>query len=171
MKISENDYKLLVGVAEFHFKFSEYIKEYDKDLFFRAIDYAKTFSNKDGIAFDYWHEDNQKFLEELNNILEKKISSFNRLVSKVGNEREAEKIWMKKKGTNKEDVLGMNNYLMNFVQHARELSYDEFSDDDWTNFVNICKHVKNDPKFIEFATNQIKRVLGESSDFLKEFNV
>ena len=168
MKISENDYKLLVGVAEFHFKFSEYIKEYDKELFFRAVDYAKTFASKDGIEFDYWHEDNPKFLEELNTILEKKIASFKRLVSKVGNEKEAEKIWMKKKGTNREDVLGMNNYLMNFIQHARELKYDDFSDEDWTNFVNICKYIKNDPKFIEFAISQTIRVLGENNIHSKE---
>jgi hypothetical protein len=35
--------------------------------------------------------------------------------------------------------------------------------------VKITKYIKNDPKFIEFAIQQIERVLGETSDFLKEF--
>jgi len=170
MKISDKDYKLLVGLVEFHFKFSEYIRESDQEMFYRAVDYAKTYTASNGIEFDYWHEDNAKFLEELLTILLKKEMNFKRLVDKVGDEDKAANMWMKKKNTNKEDILGMKNYLSNFVRHAKELDYDSFTLEDWANFSNICKYIKDDPKFIEFAKAQIVRVLGSGSDFLKEFN-
>lgn len=169
MKISENDYKLLVGLVEFHFKFAEYVRESNPDMFYRAIDYAKTYTNSDGIQFGYWHEDNPKFLEELYAALTKIENSFKRLVNKVGDEEQAKEIWIKKKKTNKEDLLGMKNYTDNFIRHAKELDYDAFTTEDWSNFTNICKYIKNDPKFIEFAKAQIVRVLGSNSDFLKGF--
>ena len=62
MKIPKKDYTLLVGIAEFHFKFAEYVRESDSAMFFRAIDYARTYTKVDGLTFDYWHEDNKKFL-------------------------------------------------------------------------------------------------------------
>jgi hypothetical protein len=170
MKISEKDYKLLVGLVEFHFKFAEYVRESNQEMFYRAIDYAKTYTAADGVEFDYWHEDNPKFLQELSTLLIKKEASFQRLMDKVGDEEKATDIWMKKKNTNKEDVLGMKSYLSNFIRHARELDYDSFSLEDWANFANICKYIKDEPKFIEFAKAQIVRVLGSNSDFLKEFN-
>lgn len=170
MKISKDDFLLLTGLAEFHFKFSEYIRENNEEMFFRAIDYAQTFTDVKGIKFDYWHEDNKRFLEELHEIIRKKKSSFDRLITKVGDEKEAKRIWIEKKKTNNEDFLGMKNYLSNFVRHSRELDYDAFDMQDWVNFVNICKNVKNDPKFIEFAKGQVVRVLGSDCELIKEFD-
>ena len=169
MKISDKDFNLLSGMVEFHFKFSEYIRENNSDLFFRAVDYAKTFATANGIKFDYWHEDNKRFLEELNVLLNKRKTNFEKLSDKVGGE-EAKNIWMKKKNTNKDDVLGMNNYIDNFVRHARELNYDEFDDNDWSNFIAITKYVKNDQKFIDFAKLQTIRVLGSTNKFIEELN-
>lgn len=169
MKIPEKDYKLLVGLVEFHFKFSEYVRENDQELFFRAIDYAKTYAETEGVQFDYWHEDNSKFLGELYATLLKIEGSYNRLLDKVGDEEKANEIWMKKKKTHKEDLLGMKNYISNFIRHARELDYDSFTQEDWHNYVKICLRIKDDPKFVDFAKDQIKRVLGSESDFLKEF--
>ena len=120
MKISEKDYKLLVAMVEFHFKFSEYVRENNSELFFRGIDYAKTYTNSSGIEFDYWHEDNPKFLQELSAILLKRETNFQRLVDKVGDEKKAEEVWMKKKKTNKEDLLGMKNYLTNFIRQVQK---------------------------------------------------
>jgi len=170
MKISKDDFLLLTGMVEFHFKFSEYIRENNEELFFRAVDYAQTFTNAKGVSFEYWHENNKRFLDELHNILNKRKSNFDRLVNKVGNKEEATKMWMTKKKTNSEDPLGMKNYLSNFVRHARELDYDAFDMQDWINFTNITKYVKNDPKFIEFAIGQIVRVLGSDCDLIKELN-
>ena len=169
MKISKEDYDTLITIAEFHFKFSEYVRETNEELFYRAVDYGKTFSKVDGVTLQYWHEDNKKFLEELYSTLRKREMNFNNLVNKLGNEEQATEAWMEKKKTNKEDPLGMKNYLSNFVRHARELDYDSFDMNDWEHFVKITKYIKNDPKFIEFAIQQIERVLGETSDFLKEF--
>lgn len=168
MKISEKDYNLLVALAEFHFKFSEYIRESDSDMFYRALDYAKTYTKSNGIAFDYWHEDNPRFLEELLASLHKLENSYNRLVNKVGDEDKAKQIWMKKKNTNPEDLLGMKNYLTNFIRHAKELNYDDFTLEDWVNFVNICKYIDNDPKFIEFAITMISKSLGADHKLIKE---
>ena len=168
MKISEEDYKLLVGLVEFHFKFAEYIRESDADMFYRAIDYAKTYTNSDGVQFDYWHEDNPKFLEELLESLHKLENSFKRLLNKVGDEEKAKQIWMKKKNTNPEDLLGMKNYLANFTRHAKELNYDDFTLEDWSNFVNICKYIDKDDKFIEFAFSVISQSLGVDHKLTKE---
>lgn len=168
MKISEKDYKLLVGLVEFHFKFAEYIRESDSDMFYRAIDYAKTYTNSDGVQFDYWHEDNPKFLEELLTSLSKLENSYKRLINKVGDEEKAKQIWMKKKNTNAEDLLGMKNYLANFIRHARELNYDNFTLEDWANFVKICKYITNDEKFIEFAFGMISKSLGADHQLTKE---
>lgn len=171
MKINKDDYLLLTGLAEFHFKFAEYVREADQEMFYRAIDYAKTYTNSDGVKFDYWHEENPRFLEELYATLTKIENSYKRLVNKVGDEERAKEIWIKKKKTNKEDLLGMKNYISNFIRHAKELDYDSFTTEDWTNFVNICKYIKDDLKFIDFAKAQIVRVLGNDSDFLKGFDM
>lgn len=168
MKISEEDYKLLVGLVEFHFKFAEYVRESNSDMFYRAIDYAKTYTNSDGVQFDYWHEDNPKFLEELLTSLSKLENSYKRLINKVGDEEKAKQIWMKKKKTNNEDLLGMKNYLANFIRHARELNYDDFTLGDWANFVKICKYINNDDKFIEFAFTMISQSLGSDHQLTKE---
>lgn len=168
MKISKEDYATLTTIVEFHFKFSEYIREIDEELFYRAVDYAKTFAKVDGASLEYWHEDNKKFLDELYRTLHKKEMLLKQFVDKIGNEEEAKQMWMKKRGTNQEDILGIKNYIANFVRHGRELDYDSFDLSDWANFTNICKYVKNDPSFIDFAIGQIKRIHGENSDFLKE---
>jgi Xaa-Pro aminopeptidase len=169
MNISKDDFLLLTGLAEFHFKFSEYVRENNEEMFFRAIDYAQTFTNVQGIKFDYWHEDNKRFLQELYDIIRKRQTNFDKLASKLGKE-EATKVWVSKKKTTNEDPLGMKNYFSNFVRHARELDYDAFDMQDWINFVKIAKNIKNDPKFIEFSIGQIKRVLGEDSELIKEFD-
>ena len=98
----------------------------------------------------------------------KKENSLKRLIIKLGNEEEANKLWMSKKKTNTEDILGIKNYISNFVRHARELDYESFDLEDWLNFVKICKYVKNDSKFIDFACGKISSILGEDNDFIKD---
>lgn len=171
MYISKKDYSLLTGMVQFHFKFSEYIREnVSEDLFHRAIDYAKTYAETDGIQFEYWHENNKKFLSELVALLQKTEARFARLVERVGNKEEAERMWIAKKETSKEDPLGFKNFLKNFVHHARKLSYDDFDQEDWMNFVKLCKYIKDNEKFTEFAKAQLTRVLGSDNDFFKELN-
>jgi len=166
MKISEQDFLLLTGLADFHFKFAEYVREADQDMFYRAIDYAKTYAKTDGMKFDYWHEDHKKFLEEMNQIFLKLQAKFDRLVNKIGDEEEAKRLWVKKKNTSHEDPLGMSRYLENFIHHAKELDYDSFDLNDWENYMKICKHIK-DPKFLEFAASRMTKVLGSDHEFVK----
>lgn len=168
MKISKEDFLVLTAMAEFHMKFSEYIREQDEALFFRAVDFAKTYTHVDGMQFDYWHENNKKFLNELSGILTKKKFNFDRFVEKVGNEAEAIKIWMKRKKTSNTDPLGMKNYIDNFKRHARELDYQTFDVEDWKNFIAICKYIKDDEKFISMMISIMKEQLGESSNLYKE---
>lgn len=169
MKIPEKDYTLLVGIAEFHFKFAEYVRENDSDMFFRAIDYARTYTKVDGLTFDYWHEDNKKFLDELNILLNKIKASYVKFIEKYETEDQGNILWMKKKKTTKEDILGINNYIKNLVRHCKELDYDTFDEQDWTNFSGICKFARSEEKFIAFAINQMKKYLGEDSSIVKEF--
>ncbi len=51
--------KMLDLVLTFNRHFSSYIKENDKELFNRAVDYAKTFTQEDvpGIILSYTDED------------------------------------------------------------------------------------------------------------------
>lgn len=168
MKISKDDFLLLNAVAEFHMKFSEYVREHNSDLFFRAVDYAKTYTDVQGMKFDYWHDDNKKFLSELITILDNKTFSFDKFVAKVGDIENAKESWMKKKKTTNDDILGMKNYLDNFKRHANELDYDSFDVDDWKNFVNICKYIKDDQMFTEKVLKLLIKYFGESSEMYKE---
>ena len=168
MKISKEDFLVLTAMAEFHMKFSEYIREQDESLFYRAVDFAKTYTHVDGMEFDYWHENNKKFLNELSNILSKKKITFDRFVDKVGNQTEATKIWIKRKKTTSSDPLGMKNYIDNFKRYARELEYASFDVDDWKNFISICKYIKDDEKFISMIISIMKEHLGESNNLYKE---
>lgn len=166
MKINKDDYLLLTGLAEFHFKFAEYVREADQEMFYRAIDYAKTYTKVEGMVFDYWHEDHKKFLEELNHMFLKLQARFDRLVDKVGDEEKAKRMWIKKKNTSSEDVLGFERYLENFIRHAKELDYDAFDLNDWENYMKICQKIK-DPKFLEFAAQKMTKVLGSEHEFVK----
>lgn len=84
MKISKQDFLLLTAIAEFHFKFSEYVRENNEEMFFRAIDYAQTFTNVEGVKFDYWHENNKAFLHELSSLLRKKKDAYDKFIAKMG---------------------------------------------------------------------------------------
>ena len=165
MKISKQDFLLLTAIAEFHFKFSEYVRENNEEMFFRAIDYAQTFTNVEGVKFDYWHENNKAFLHELSSLLRKKKDAYDKFIAKMG--EDGIDAWVTKKKTSKEDVLGVKNYLANFSRHAKELNYELFDTEDWMNFVYIAKFVKEN-KFTEFAFSTIKRVLGDDHELLKE---
>ena len=170
MKIPQEDYNLLVGVAEFHFKFAEYIRETDQNMFYRAIDYARTYTKANGLSFDYWHEDNKKFLMELSNMLLKIQNSYEKCLNKFQDEQKAKTMWMKKKKTTIEDILGVKNYTQNFIHHSKELEYESFDEEDWRNFSSICSFIE-DEKFKTFALNQVKKYLGEEHIIVKEFPI
>ena len=169
MEISKKDFILMTGVIEFHFKFSEYIRETDSDLFFRAIDYAKTFTEVEGMEFNYWHEDHKKFLDELNRKLERKKASYQRLLDKVeGDEEQAKTIWKRKKKTTDDDFYGISSFMSNFIHHAPKIEFDNFDMEDWVNFVKICKNIKNNPKFIQFALDKISKYNTMESELYKK---
>ena len=54
--------KLFDSVMVFNSHFAEYIRQNDKELFKRAVDYAKTFTEEDvpGIIMDYIEEDSDE---------------------------------------------------------------------------------------------------------------
>lgn len=172
MKIPEKDYNLLVGLVEFHFKFAEYIREQDSEMFHRAIDYARTFTNSNGVQFEYWHEDNKKFLNELYNMLLKKRNAYDKFIDgkiELGDSlEEALNKWTRRKKTNKEDPLAIKNYLDNFVRHSKELDYNSFDEEDWNNFFGVCGFITNE-SFIVFAKNIVKKLYGEETEMLKRF--
>jgi len=172
MKIPEKDYNLLVGLVEFHFKFAEYIKEQDQEMFFRAIDYARTYTQTKGVVFEYWHENNKQFLQELNDTLLKNKNKYEKFISSrlsLGDDEEtANSKWIKKKKTNKEDLYCIKSYLENFIRHSKELDYDSFDQDDWNYFFNICKFIKNDG-FINFSKKIVETMFGTESDMMKRF--
>lgn len=50
-----------IAIIEFGFKFAEYVKAMDKDLWSRAVDYAKDWTKVEGVDFYYVkdEEDNE----------------------------------------------------------------------------------------------------------------
>lgn len=48
---SDEDVLVRAALLEFSFKFSEYIKEMDPELWKRAVDYAMTFTKVEGVEF------------------------------------------------------------------------------------------------------------------------
>ena len=51
------DPRLTKAMIIFGLKVSEYVKEMDHDLWYRSIDYAKTFTKVDGIEINYTKDD------------------------------------------------------------------------------------------------------------------
>jgi len=47
----------LEAVFEFSTHYAHYVKEMDETLHKRAVDYAKTFTDVDGVEFNYTEED------------------------------------------------------------------------------------------------------------------
>jgi hypothetical protein len=56
---NNEDEKMMEAFMSFTSLFSKYVKENDIDLFKRAVDYAKTYTEEDvsGIVFNYVDED------------------------------------------------------------------------------------------------------------------
>lgn len=60
MDKEEESRKTTLAIIEFGFKFAEYIKEMDYDLWKRAIDYAKDWTEVEGISFHYMKDKDEK---------------------------------------------------------------------------------------------------------------
>jgi hypothetical protein len=57
--MSEEARAFLEAVFEFSTHYAHYVKEMDETLHKRAVDYAKTFTDVDGIEFNYTEEDEE----------------------------------------------------------------------------------------------------------------
>ena len=55
----DSEEKLLKALLKFNKLFSQYIKENDIELWNRAVDYAKDFTNVDGVTLYYIDEDKE----------------------------------------------------------------------------------------------------------------
>jgi hypothetical protein len=55
--MSEEARAFLEAVFEFSTHYAHYVKEMDETLHKRAVDYAKTFTDVDGVEFNYTEED------------------------------------------------------------------------------------------------------------------
>ena len=57
--MSEEARAFLEAVFEFSTHYAHYVKEMDETLHRRAVDYAKTFTDVDGVEFNYIDEDEE----------------------------------------------------------------------------------------------------------------
>lgn len=57
--MSEEARAFLEAVFEFSTHYAEYVKEMDETLHRRAVDYAKTFTDVEGVEFNYIDEDEE----------------------------------------------------------------------------------------------------------------
>lgn len=46
-----------LAIIEFGFKFAEYVKEMDPDMWRRAVDYAKDWTDVEGVSFYYTNDE------------------------------------------------------------------------------------------------------------------
>lgn len=53
MNEEEKSHLTTLAIIEFGFKFAEYVKEMNPDLWKRAIDYAKDWTQVEGVSFHY----------------------------------------------------------------------------------------------------------------------
>ena len=57
--MSERARAFLEAVFEFSTHYAEYVKEMDESLHRRAVDYAKTFTDVEGVEFNYIDEEDE----------------------------------------------------------------------------------------------------------------
>ena len=57
--MSEEARAFLEAVFEFSTHYAEYVKEMDESLHRRAVDYAKTFTDVEGVEFNYIDEEEE----------------------------------------------------------------------------------------------------------------
>ena len=57
--MSEKARAFLEAVFEFSPHYAHYVKEMDENLHRRAVDYAKTFTDVEGVEFNYIDEDEE----------------------------------------------------------------------------------------------------------------
>ena len=57
--MSDEARAFLEAVFEFSTHYAEYVKEMDETLHRRAVDYAKTFTDVEGVEFNYIDEDEE----------------------------------------------------------------------------------------------------------------
>lgn len=55
----EENHLTTLAIIEFGFKFAEYVKAMDKDLWSRAVDYAKDWTKVEGISFYYVNDEDK----------------------------------------------------------------------------------------------------------------
>ena len=55
--MSDDARAFLEAVFEFSTHYAQYVKEMDESLHKRAVDYAKTFTDVEGVEFDYVDEE------------------------------------------------------------------------------------------------------------------
>ena len=62
--MSEKARAFLEAVFEFSTHYAEYVKEMDESLHRRAVDYAKTFTDVEGVEFTYVDQDEEEEEDE-----------------------------------------------------------------------------------------------------------
>ena len=62
--MSEDVRAFLEAVFEFSTHYADYVKEMDEDLHKRAVDYAKTFTDVEGVEFTYIDQDEEEEEDE-----------------------------------------------------------------------------------------------------------
>jgi len=55
----QEDRLTTLAIIEFGFKFAEYVKEMDPDLWKRAVDYAKDWTQVEGVSFYYVKDEDE----------------------------------------------------------------------------------------------------------------
>lgn len=55
----QEDRLTTLAIIEFGFKFAEYVKEMDPDLWKRAVDYAKDWTQVEGVSFYYVNDEDK----------------------------------------------------------------------------------------------------------------
>jgi hypothetical protein len=173
---------VIEAVMQFNTYFSEYVKQMDEELWNRAVDYAKSFAKSGVVSFNYSRDKGiddilsnllaqQIFLKDLAIDIEDTREEYMEFVENHNNltTQQIMEKWMKENDTTPDDPFGYEEDIALFVQCNHKFSFDQFDDDDWMNYTNICIVSVTDKNFQKTYSQILLDNHGEESDLYQYY--
>ena len=173
---------VLQAIMEFNTLFSDYIKQMDPNLWERAVDYAKDFAKSGNVSFNYTVEKKPEhilntllaqciFIKELATDIEETRDEYTAFVeenSKLPTPVIMQK-WLEHTGNSSDDPFGYENDIKMFIECNHKFMFNEFDDDDWLNYTNVCVCCVQNKEFQKEFTDILLNNLTEKSDIYQYY--
>ena len=153
----EYEENVMRAIMEFNTLFGDYVKQMNPELWGRALDYAKSFAKSGNVSFDYTAEKTQEhitntllsqtiFIKELVEDIEDMVNEYSEFVenNKDLSTQEIMQKWMEQAMSTPDDPFHYEKELDMFIKCDHKFTFEQFDDEDWLNYTNICiRCVKN----------------------------